>query len=392
MTMELRNLIRQIISESYDLREYIQNLPEDPYVSMNFKNFRTYEKELALALKDKLESSKGNFQKFLNSVIKKQDELNPVLHDDVSKDMAYLNNLVSGGLTTLKRGLFKIFDAYNNPKEKTGSSVPKQRNPCLDRVSLNSIRLVGPVVAKTDKDLANKWLNMAGGKLYRVVLPDECQNQLSPLEKAALFITIEPQENRIHFPSGVPDQLRGAELGRLIYLKAIEKLGYITSSIASSAGVKTIYEDFIKNPEYKDRLYTLILQKQILIIDKDAKQDLISIFRGFVKGKYTEQKYVGASEGLKQDLGKVYSDWYDSLGKSDMKSLIKKYEGIGPEVGDTVVDIRDNNTFTFGGQNTLNQGKPNERTYIWLSGDKFKDKYIDPSEKKHLRVIFRPEK
>lgn len=76
--------------------------------------------------------------------------------------------------------------------------------------------------------------NTAGSKLFRIVLPDSCQSQLDPLERASLYITFEPTGNRIHFPTGIPQKFRGSGLGKLIYLKALDKVGYISSSLGSS--------------------------------------------------------------------------------------------------------------------------------------------------------------
>jgi len=134
-------------------------------------------------------------------------------------------------------------------------------------------------------------------------------------------------------------------------------------------------------------LLGLILQKQLLLIDKNTTLDIPQIFREFVDGKYTEQKYVEASPELKKILGKEYDDWYSQLGQQDIPSLISKYNDLEPKPNDTVVDTRDNKTYTMGYENVYDKGKPNERKVIWLSGEKYKDKYIDASEKNYLKVI-----
>jgi len=371
------------VKELMGIKETLEKLPQDSYVQMNVKNFRIYKKQLTETLKPYLDKSEGDFVKFKNLIVKKMDKFNPVLQDYIPQDIPFLNNLVSGGGKVLNQGLYEIFKEYFNPSEK--NKIDK--NPCLNNLNLDTVRLVGPVTAKTDKDLENRWLRMAGGRLYRIVLPEECYSQLTPEERAALYVTIEPKENRIHFPSGVPSKFRGSGLGKLIYLKTIQKLGYITSSTASSPGVKMMYEDFLTNPEYKDMLLGLILQKQLLLIDKNTNLDIPQIFREFVDGKYTEQKYVEASPELKKILDKEWDDWYNQLGEQDIPSLIVKYNDLEPKTGDTVVDTRDNKTYTMGYENVFDKGKPNEKKVIWLSGEKYKDKYIDASEKNNLKVI-----
>lgn len=365
------------------ITEVLEKLPQDSYVQLNVKNIKRYKKELTDVLKPYLDQSNGDYVKFKNLIVKKMDKFSPVLQDYIPIDITYLNSLVSGGGAMLNRGLFEIFDAYFNPKEKTET----QKNPCIGSLNLDSVRIVGPVTAKTEKDLLNRWLGMPGARLYRVVLPEDCYSQLRPEERAALYVTIEPKENRIHFPSGLPQKLRGSGLGKLIYLKVIQKLGYITSSLGSSPAVKMMYEDFLTNSEYKDMLLGLILQKQLLLIDKNTALDIPQIFRDFVNKKYTEQKYVEASPDLKSILGKEYDDWYESLGEQDIPSLIEKYKDKEPKPGDTVVDLRDGKTYLLGYENVHNQGKPNEKKIIWLSGEKYKDKYIGVDEKTNLKVI-----
>lgn len=369
--------------ELMGIEETLEKLPQDSYVQMNIKNFKIFKKQLTEILKPYLDQSGGNFVKFRSMVVKNMDKFNPTLQEYIPQDIPFLNNLVSSGGQALNRGLFEIFNEYFNPKEKPNA----EKSACSKSLTLDNVRLVGPVTSKSEKDLRNRWMTQPGGRLYRVVLPEECYSQLSPEERAALYVTIEPNENRIHFPSGLPQKLRGSGLGKLIYLKTIQKLGYITSSIGSSPAVKMMYEDFLTNPDYKDQLLGLILQKQLILIDKNTNLDITEIFRNFVDGKYTEQKYVDASPELKQILGKEYEDWYNQLANRDISSLIAKYNDREPKPGDTVVDTRDGKTYLMGFENIINQGKPNETKIIWLVGEKYKDKYIDASEKFNLKVI-----
>lgn len=369
--------------ELMGIEETLEKLPQDSYVQMNIKNFKIFKKQLTEILKPYLDQSGGNFVKFRSMVVKNMDKFNPTLQEYIPQDIPFLNNLVSSGGQALNRGLFEIFNEYFNPKEKPNA----EKSACSKSLTLDNVRLVGPVTSKSEKDLRNRWMTQPGGRLYRVVLPEECYSQLSPEERAALYVTIEPNENRIHFPSGLPQKLRGSGLGKLIYLKTIQKLGYITSSIGSSPAVKMMYEDFLTNPDYKDQLLGLILQKQLILIDKNTNLDITEIFRNFVDGKYTEQKYVDASPELKQILGKEYEDWYNQLANQDIPSLISKYNDREPKPGDTVVDTRDGKTYLMGFENIINQGKPNETKIIWLVGEKYKDKYIDASEKFNLKVI-----
>lgn len=374
------------IKEMMGIKEVIEKLPQDSYVQMNVKNFNKFKKELTDILKPYLDNSNGNFVNFKNSIIKKEDKFNPVLQDYIPKDNIYLNNAVSGGNKVLVKTLYDIFKHYFKPEEKN----TKEKNPCFTNINMDTVKLLGPITSKSENDLRNRWITGVGAKLYRVVLPEECYSQLNPEERAALFVTLEPNENRIHFPMGVPDKLRNVGLGKIIYLKTIEKVGYITSSLGSSPAVKMMYEDFLTNPEYKDKLLGLILQKNLLLIDKNTSLDVPQIFREFVKNKFTEQKYVEASEDLKSILGDEYTNWYNSLGDRNIDDLIEKNKDLEPKPQDTVIDVRDGKIYTLGYENIFDRGKPTEKTVIWLSGDKYKDKYIDVSEKSNLRVISRP--
>ena len=128
-----------------------------------------------------------------------------------------------------------------------------------------------------------------------------------------------------------------------------------------------------------------------MLIDKNTSLNIPQIFREFVKNKFTEQKYVEASEDLKSILGDEYTNWYNSLGDRNIDDLIEKNKDLEPKPQDTVIDVRDGKIYTLGYENIFDKGKPTEKTVIWLSGDKYKDKYIDVSEKSNLRVISRPD-
>lgn len=148
-----------------------------------------------------------------------------------------------------------------------------------------------------------------------------------------------------------------------------------------------MYPDLLTDSKYKDRIMGLLLQKQILLIDKTKKQDVLNIFKNFVEGKFTEPEYVNVSPDLKNILGKEYDDWYNSLAGVNTNDLIEKYKDVTPKGGDTVIDVRDGKIYTFQGQWIYDEGKPNAREIISLSGDKYKDKYLDANEKIHLKVI-----
>lgn len=365
------------------IKETLDKLPQDSYLQLNQRNLKKFKDELKTAFQPYYDKSNGDYVTFRNFIVKKLDKYNPVLQDYITVDNLFLNGLISMGGQSFNKGLYDIFKLYNPTENKK----QVEKSSCLNDITEDSIKLVGPVVAKTEKDLRNRWVTQPGGKLYRIVLPDSCQAELDPLTRAALYITFEPTGNRIHFPAGIPEKLRGSGLGKLVYLKALEKLGFITSSLGSSPAAKMMYADFLTDPKYTDRLMGLLLQKQVLIIDKTKKQDVVQIFKDFVNGKFTEQKYVEISPDLKNILGQEYDDWYNSLEGVDTSELIDKYKDKEPKGGDTVIDTRDGKIYTFQGQWVHDEGKPYAREIISLSGDKYKDKFIDASEKSNLKVI-----
>jgi len=371
------------VKELMGIQETLDKLPQDSYLQLNQRNLKKFKDELKTAFQPYYDRSNGDYVTFRNFIVKKLDKFSPELQDYITVDNLYLNGLISMGGKMFNKGLYDIFKLYNPIENKK----PVEKSPCLNDITEDSIKLVGPVVAKTEKDLRNRWVTQPGGKLYRIVLPDSCQAELDPITRAALYVTLEPTGNRIHFPVGIPEKLRGSGLGKLVYLKALEKLGFITSSLGSSPAAKMMYADFLTSPKYTDRLMGLLLQKQVLIIDKTKKQDVIRIFKDFVNGKFTEQKYVEISPDLKNILGQEYDNWYNSLEGADTSELINRYKDKEPKGGDTVIDTRDGKTYLFQGQWTHDEGKPNAREIISLSVDKYKDKYIDASEKSNLKVI-----
>jgi len=365
------------------LRETLEKLPQDSYLQLNQRNLKKFKEELKIVFQPYFDMSNGDYITFRNFIVKKLDKFSPKLQDYITVDNLYLNYLISMGGHMFNRGLYDIFKLYVPSENKKQA----EKSPCLNDITEDSIKLVGPVVAQNEKDLRHRWVTQAGGRLYRIVLPDSCQVQLDPITRAGLYITFEPTGNRIHFPVGIPEKLRGSGLGKLVYLKALQKLGFITSSLGSSPAAKMMYVDFLTDPKYTDRLMGLLLQKQLLIIDKTKKQDVLQIFKDFVNGKFTEQKYVEISPDLKNILGKEYDEWYNSLEGVDTSTLIEKFKNREPKGGDTVVDTRDGKIYTFQGQWIHDEGKPNAKEIISLSGDKYKDKYIDASEKSNLKVI-----
>jgi len=212
------------------------------------------------------------------------------------------------------------------------------------------------------------------------------------MEERNMYVTLEPRENRIHFPKGVPDKLRGKGLGALIYLAMIEKLGYITSSMGNSAAIKMVYEDLVTNPKYENDLMTLLLQKQILIFDKDTNLDVEEIFKNFVEKKYTDKKSVKISKSLKERLGKTYDDWYDSLENETEETIqqkIEKYKDLEPTGGDEVYDEKTNKVWTFNGSWEEKQKDGSMKKVINLTNKDFGAMVLPHEEITRFKVINR---
>ena len=78
----------------------------------------------------------------------------------------------------------------------------------------------------------------------------------------------------------------------------IKKLGYVTSSMGNSAEIRMMWQDILTNPKYENDVMSLILQKQIIVFDKDTNQDVKNIFNEFVSDKFTDKKSVKISPAL----------------------------------------------------------------------------------------------
>jgi len=370
------------IKQVMGLKEVI-SVDDDSYVTMNIKNFPRYKKEVSDLLNDKLSNSNGNFVTFKNLVIKGYDEnKTPIFSDDLDIDNKYLNYMASMGFKKVISLLYSIFSDYygiENKKTETNSNV-------ID-CDPSNFQILDPITAQDEKSLLSYWVNQKGGKVYRIKLPDECAKQLS-VEERKIYITIEPTENRIHFPKGVPERLRGKKLGTLIYLAMINKLGYITSSMGSSPEIKMIYQDILSNPKYGNDVMSLILQRQVIIFDKNTTLDVKKIFNEFANRKYTDKKSVKISPDLKEILGDDFTNWYESLEQSSeqtIKDKIEKYKDLEPKGGDTVVDTTNNNKiYSFNGE------YPQKGMIkIALMGDKYESLILPAEEKKRFKVIHR---
>ena len=167
----------------------------------------------------------------------------------------------------------------------------------------------------------------------------------------------------------------------------IKKLGYVTSSMGNSAEIRMMWQDILTNPKYENDVMSLILQKQILVFDKDTNEDVKNIFNEFVSDKFTDKKSVRISPALKEILGEDFTNWYNSLEQNPEDSIedkIKKYEGEIPKGGDTVVDTTTNKIYSFNGE-WEDKGKQ----LIQLSSDKFETLLLPAEEKKRFKVIHR---
>jgi len=373
----------QRIKEVMGINETL-DVPSDSYITMNIKNFPKYKKEISNLLQDKLQSSNGNFVEFKNSVVIDKDPFvkTPVLSKDLQNiDNKYLNYMISNGSKQFNSMLYSIFTDYYG---LSGKQKPKSEVVNCDP---SNFKIIGPLVAQDDKSLMNYWVSQKGGKVYRIKLPDECSQELDVKDKTT-YVTVEPIENRIHFPKGVPEKLRGKKLGTLIYLAMIRKLGYITSSMGSSAEIKMIYQDLLSNPDYN--LMSLLLQQQVLVVDKNISEDIKKIFNDFVSNKYTDKKSVRISPELKEKLGEDFTNWYDGLEENPEMSIedkIKKYEGLEPKGGDTVVDTTTGKIYSFYGEWEYKGEKR-----FQVGNEKFEKLELPIEDKKRFKVIYRSEK
>jgi len=377
------NLQEQIsrIQEIMGLKERV-DIDNDSYVTMNIKNFSKYKEELTNILRYKLENSNGDFVMFKNSVVKGKDENGtPILADDLNIDNRFVNYMVSMGSKKFNSLLHDIFSKfYNRPTEDNkNTSEVVNCNP-------SNFEILGPLTAKDNKSLLSYWINEPGAKVYRIKLPDECLSQLT-VEERKIFVTVEPRENRVHFPEGVPERLRGKKLGTLIYLAMIKKLGYITSSMGNSPEIKMVYQDLLSNEKYVNDIMSLLLQKQVLIFDRNANLDFKKVFNEFVSNKFTDKSSVRISPALQEILGEDYTNWYNSLETTSEESIsnkIEKYKDLEPKGGDTVVDMRTNKIYSFNGEWEQNGGKK-----MTLVSDKYETLLLPVEEKSNFKVIHR---
>ena len=367
----------QRIRKMMGLQEVV-DIDNESYVTMNNKNFPKYKKELTSILKPKLESSNNNFVMFKNSVVKGQDKNGtPILSDDLNIDNRFVNYMVSMGSKTFNSLLYDIFSEHYG-KEDDKSEIKTGTVSC----DPSNFKILDPITAKDSESLLSYWVTEQGGKVYRIKLPEECSKQLTTEEKR-IYVTVEPRENRVHFPKGVPERLRGKKLGTLIYLGMIKKLGYITSSMGNSSEIKMVYQDLLSNEKYNNDIMSLLLQKQVLIFDKNANLDFKKIFNEFVSNKFTDKSSVRISSALQKILGEDYTNWYNGLeGSSEetIKSKTEKHKDLIPKGGDTVVDTKTNKIYTFNGE---------WEEKISLTSDKYESLLLPSKEKERFKVIHR---
>ena len=371
----------QRIKQMMGLNEVV-NISDDSYISMNIKNFPKYKQEVTELLKNKLNNSNGDFTTFKNSVVVGYDDnKTPILSDDLRVDNRFLNYMVSMGSKKFNSLLYSIFSDYFGLERQI-----KNTQSDVAKCDPSNFKIIGPLVAKDSKMLLNYWVNQEGGKVYKIRFPKECESELSLGDRGTYF-TVEPVENRTHFPKGIPESLRGNKLGTLIYLSMIKKLGYVTSSMGNSPEIRMVWQDILTNPKYENDVMSLILQKQILVFDRNTNEDVKKVFNNFVSNKFTDKKSVRISPALKEILGEDFTNWYNSLEETPEETIndkTKKYEGEEPKGGDTVVDTTTNKIYSFNGD-----WEDNGKKQIHLSSDKFETLLLPAEEKKRFKVIHR---
>lgn len=387
--MNLQENISRIKEMMGIVTEVVTDLPDDSYLTMNIKYFDKYTDELIKIFEPKLKESGGDFVKFKNSIVKGYGNYGEaILQDDIQVDNRYLNALKADGKRAFNNFLKRAFEKYFNTK------LPDQRPNRVDgKVNCDptNFEILGPIVSTGDKSLESYLISEPGGKVYKIKLPDECREQLS-MEERNMYVTLEPRENRIHFGKGVPDKLRGKGLGSLIYLAMIKKLGYITSSMANTAAIKMVYQDLVTNPKYENDLMTLLLQKQILIFDKNTDLNVEEIFKNFVDKKYTDKKSVRASKSLIDRLGQVYYDWYNNLENETQETIqqkIEKYKDLEPSGGDEVYDNKTNKIWTVNGSFEEKQKDGSMKKVIQLTNKDFGAMIVPYDEISRFKVINR---
>jgi hypothetical protein len=289
--------------------------------------------------------------------------------------------VVSQGSKKFNSLLYDIFSEHYGKEDNENQNQ-------TDTINCNpsNFEILGPLTAKDNEALLSYMINQKGGKLYRIKLPEECSKQLTTEEKR-IYVTVEPKENRVHFPKGVPERLRGKKLGTLIYLRMIKKLGYITSSMGNTPEIKMVYQDILSNPKHENDVMSLLLQKHVIIFDMNTKMDVKKIFNEFVSGKFTDKSSVRISPSLKKVIGDDFTNWYNNLEESSedtIKNKIEKHKDLIPKGGDTVVDITNNRIYSVNGE-----WEEKGEKKISLISDKYKSLLLPAEEKKRFKVIHR---
>jgi hypothetical protein len=148
-----------------------------------------------------------------------------------------------------------------------------------------------------------------------------------------------------------------------------------------------VYQDILSNPKYEKNIMSLLIQRQVIIFDKETNLDIKKIFNKFVSNKFTDKKSVRISPTLKKILGDDFTNWYESLEEQpeqSIKNKIKKYEGLELKNGDTVVETTTGKIYSVNGEWEY-KGKKQ----ISLISDKFETIVIPSEEKSRFKIIHR---
>ena len=341
---------------------------ESSYLKMRPKRFKEFNTKLIDVFREDIDKY-DNFIDFKKAIILDKSGAqtnlfapklapkysNLTFKDKDLKDLKDWWDWISRSADEFSRHLFNLFHEAKGRPQRTKAEYDSKGQK-VDRYvckinSIDDIKIFGPY----------KDSNRGDGTFYKILLPEQCLNVFKNKkfaigehgDKRNVEVEIEKYENKIHFPKGIAQELRGNDLGHWIYLAMIKKLGYVSSTMFNTPAIKQVYTDLVSLPKFENELMTLLLKYDVLIFDKNTKLDVKKIFREFIYNKYTDKKSVKCSPALKELLGEEFSNWYSTLmdgrTRQSIESKIKAFQGEKPEYGDIIWDEKNSKIYRCNG-------------------------------------------
>jgi hypothetical protein len=179
-------------------------------------------------------------------------------------------------------------------------------------------------------------------KIYKVFNPDLDKIDFNKLSNIRIQIGYGDEEkyNRIHFPSGIPDDFKQIGMGYIIYEEFIKHLGFASSKNNASSDAKPTWSKITNDPDF---LSMVSVQDEstggVFVVVKDRVKEFENIIKNWVDDCKQNENItrIVVSEELKDKLPEIDFEIKRSPFAKKFKEIRTTYLGFDIDQVDSVI-------------------------------------------------------